>query len=72
MMRDPAISTRQHTRFRMNYTTFRMNYTTFRIDPRPAILHPRRQEAVSLTNLILFLDQTRAQSRSDMRSTPPR
>ena len=32
MMRDPAISTRQHTRFRMNYTRFRMNYTRFRID----------------------------------------
>ena len=31
-MRDPAISTRQHTRFRMNYTIFRMNYTILRID----------------------------------------
>ena len=56
MMRDPAISTRQHTIFRMNYTISRMNYTIFRIDPRPAILHPRRQEVVSLTNLILFLN----------------
>ena len=58
MMRDPAISTRQHTRFRMNYTRFRMNYTRYEIPyrPRPAILHPRRQEAVSLTNLILFLN----------------
>ena len=25
MMRDPAISTRQHTRFRMNYTRFRID-----------------------------------------------
>ena len=32
MMRDPAISTRQYTIFRMNYTIFRMNYTIFRID----------------------------------------
>ena len=32
MMRDPAISTRQYTIFRMNYTIFRMNCTIFRID----------------------------------------
>ena len=32
MMRDPAISTRQYTIFRMNYTRFRMNYTIFRMN----------------------------------------
>ena len=56
MMRDPAI--RHKTIYDISYELYDIPYELHDIPyrPRPAILYPRRQEAVSLTDLILFLN----------------